>query len=327
MSLFQCHLCGCVENSSCTSGYHSRDEFLKRSPEAYASYRKILGLKEGEPYPALCSVCVPAWFTEDGEYGVGPRPPGYKSEGKKYSDRDGTWHGRFERTFLPKGCYHTDEEGNLRHIETLLHESEMGHGKTMPYDEAPRYTHPEFRLPSRDQAETGRWRALMEKLARPYWMDPDLKEKIDTAAGGLPELVWLLVQRKAELSVEDVDVRAKAIEELKGQLGKSYFKEKAVTKTRDEGGRKGVRARAAVQLSMAAGMGLPSGGPPAPRREQTPEELAAATVRGAAKLQAAEEKRKRKADWLLGKPGRFAEGVTYPITDEIAEIAVRRDDG
>lgn len=30
----------------------------------------------------------------------------------------GKWHGKFERVFLPKGQFHTNDRGNLEHTET-----------------------------------------------------------------------------------------------------------------------------------------------------------------------------------------------------------------
>jgi hypothetical protein len=106
MSLFQCDRCGCLENTACTNGYHIRSSLQNEKGEAVESYRQIMGLKPGQPFGAYCSVCTPVWFTEEGAYGVGPH-----SESR--------WHGKFERRFLPKGLFHTNEDGNLAHIETL----------------------------------------------------------------------------------------------------------------------------------------------------------------------------------------------------------------
>lgn len=48
----------------------------------------------------LCSVCAPTKY-KDG------KPTDF-----------GTWHGEFERVFLPLGMFITDRHGNLAHIET-----------------------------------------------------------------------------------------------------------------------------------------------------------------------------------------------------------------
>jgi hypothetical protein len=92
MSLFQCDKCGCLENTSLTEGYWTGNEYIKGKPE-YQSYRDKLGLAEGQPWGHYCSACNPRG--------------------------DGQWHGKFARLFLPKGLFHTNEDGNLAHIETL----------------------------------------------------------------------------------------------------------------------------------------------------------------------------------------------------------------
>lgn len=89
MSLFQCENCGCVENTACSWQGHSAmtDCF------DWSGYYDLKGKK-------LCSVCGPDTFA-DGE------PSG-----------SGKWHNRFRRTFLPKGMFKTNREGNLEHVET-----------------------------------------------------------------------------------------------------------------------------------------------------------------------------------------------------------------
>lgn len=117
MSLFQCDRCGCLENTSCTGGYWTM-KLVEDYPEVAASYRKVLGLAPDEPFGAYCSVCDPAWFDARGHYGIGPRPKQYK-DSMGIGDGEGKWHGKFERIFLPKGKFHTNDDGNLAHIETL----------------------------------------------------------------------------------------------------------------------------------------------------------------------------------------------------------------
>jgi len=48
----------------------------------------------------LCSACGPSHYSD-----------GVKT-------RHGKWHGKFKRTYLPMGMFHTNREGNLEHNET-----------------------------------------------------------------------------------------------------------------------------------------------------------------------------------------------------------------
>lgn len=90
MSLFQCGVCGCCENTALAcqgcDGY----------AEKFFNWDGI----EDRRGKKLCSVCAP----------------------QKYSDGTPTefrvWHGRFPRTFLPLGQFHTADNGNLAHNET-----------------------------------------------------------------------------------------------------------------------------------------------------------------------------------------------------------------
>ena len=117
MSLFACDKCGCVENTSCTGGYHHYPLNQAQHKNVLDSYRKVLGLPDGVPYGSYCSACDPSWFNEEGDFGIGPRPEGHTS---KYEDRHaGKWHGGFTRRFLAKGMWHTNEDGNLAHVLTL----------------------------------------------------------------------------------------------------------------------------------------------------------------------------------------------------------------
>lgn len=89
MSLFQCEVCGCVENTACAAqGFVMMRRLFDWS---YAPER------EGK---LLCSVCGPVRHSD-----------GTPTE-------FGEWHGRFSRTFLPLGQFVTNDRGNLAHRET-----------------------------------------------------------------------------------------------------------------------------------------------------------------------------------------------------------------
>lgn len=90
MSLFQCEVCGCKENTAlacqgCT-GY----------AESFFDWSGI----EDRKGKKLCSACAPTKY-KDGS--VTPY---------------GKWHGQFKRVFLPLGKYRTDRVGNLELIPT-----------------------------------------------------------------------------------------------------------------------------------------------------------------------------------------------------------------
>jgi len=89
MSLFQCEVCGCCDNTALTP-YHTRD-----IPEIY-TWDGI----EDRAGKKLCSACGPGKFSDG-------TPTNY-----------GKWHGQFKRVFLPKGMFRTAKDGNLEHIET-----------------------------------------------------------------------------------------------------------------------------------------------------------------------------------------------------------------
>lgn len=90
MSLFQCEVCGCCENTALASqGFHGLFESI--FDWSYAPERK--GKR-------LCSACGPLAY-RDG------KPTEY-----------GQWHDVFSRVFLPMGMFLTNEQGNLEHIET-----------------------------------------------------------------------------------------------------------------------------------------------------------------------------------------------------------------
>ena len=89
MSLFQCEVCGCCENTALAAqGF----VWLARCFDwSYAPERE--GMR-------LCSACGPAHY-RDGK-----------------PTKFGKWHGQFERLLLPVGMFKTNERGNLEHIDT-----------------------------------------------------------------------------------------------------------------------------------------------------------------------------------------------------------------
>lgn len=89
MSMFQCEVCGCRENTAyAMQGFRGITECYDWS---YAPERAGL---------LLCSACGPA-LEANGS------PSGF-----------GQWHGKFERVYLPMGMFMRNHRGNLAHIET-----------------------------------------------------------------------------------------------------------------------------------------------------------------------------------------------------------------
>lgn len=89
MSLFQCEHCGCVENTALAcQGFKMVNDWYDWT-----------GIEDRKG-KLLCSACGPT---------VG-------SDG--YETQFGKWHDHFERVFLPKGQFKTNNVGNLEHIET-----------------------------------------------------------------------------------------------------------------------------------------------------------------------------------------------------------------
>lgn len=89
MSLFQCEVCGCCENTALScQGFNGITECFDWS---YAPERE--GLR-------LCSACGPTHYRSG-------KPSEY-----------GKWHGKFQRVFLPLGMFETSCVGNLAHKET-----------------------------------------------------------------------------------------------------------------------------------------------------------------------------------------------------------------
>lgn len=91
MSMFQCQVCGCAENTALTACGHAglNDDCMDWSehPE-----------RRGK---ALCSACA----------------PGKHSDGTECDD-GGQWHGQFDRIFLAPGEWATNKQGNLEHHTT-----------------------------------------------------------------------------------------------------------------------------------------------------------------------------------------------------------------
>ncbi len=90
MSLFQCQLCGCCENTALAS-------------QGFAGYAEGFfdwtGFEDRKG-KKLCSACGPSRYSD-----------GTQTEFSK-------WHGQFPRVYLPLGMFKTARNGNLEHIET-----------------------------------------------------------------------------------------------------------------------------------------------------------------------------------------------------------------
>lgn len=90
MSLFQCEVCGCRENTALAcQGFKIITESFDWS---YAPEREGM---------LLCSACGPVAYV-----------------GNKHPAGFGVWHHQFERIFLPMGEFHTNRVGNLEHTAT-----------------------------------------------------------------------------------------------------------------------------------------------------------------------------------------------------------------
>lgn len=104
MSLFQCQVCGCVENTALSAqGFAMMAHLFDWS---YAPERQ--GLK-------LCSACGPSRYNDGTD--------------TKY----GKWHRQFPRNYLPHGMFETNRVGNISHIETGS-EDYRPYVKSEPYD-------------------------------------------------------------------------------------------------------------------------------------------------------------------------------------------------
>lgn len=91
MSLFQCDNCGCVENTALASQGFKAEYIQKIFDWSDIPERKGM---------LLCSDCGPTQYRDGKE------------------TEFGKWHNKFDRTFLPKGMFKTNREGNLEHRET-----------------------------------------------------------------------------------------------------------------------------------------------------------------------------------------------------------------
>lgn len=90
MSLFQCQQCGCMENTALAC----------QGCDGYAeTFFDWIGLEDRRG-KKLCSACAPAKYSDGTPSGLG------------------TWHGKFERVFLPMGMFRTDRQGNLERIDS-----------------------------------------------------------------------------------------------------------------------------------------------------------------------------------------------------------------
>jgi len=91
MSLFQCEVCGCCENTALT-GANMCQDFAEKWFR-WEGHEDKRGKK-------LCSACGPTKFKEGDLSGLGK------------------WHGKFDRIYLPMGEFKTNQVGNLEHIKT-----------------------------------------------------------------------------------------------------------------------------------------------------------------------------------------------------------------
>ena len=89
MSLFQCDNCGCCENTALSI------QGCKMFSEDF-----VWGTSSGSMGQMVCSDCGPTHFDDGSLTGLGE------------------WHGDFDRVFLPKGMFHTNQQGNLEHNES-----------------------------------------------------------------------------------------------------------------------------------------------------------------------------------------------------------------
>lgn len=90
MSLFQCEVCGCCENTALSS------QGCKGFFEQVFDWTGF----EDRRGKLLCSACGPTKHSDGMETGLGK------------------WHGKFRQVFLPMGEFHTAQNGNLENIKT-----------------------------------------------------------------------------------------------------------------------------------------------------------------------------------------------------------------
>lgn len=87
MSLFQCELCGCCENTALS---------IQGCSSYGVKYFDWTGIEDRKG-KQLCSACGPTKY-------VGGTPT-----------KLGKWHGEFPRRYLPMGMFKTAQNGNLEH--------------------------------------------------------------------------------------------------------------------------------------------------------------------------------------------------------------------
>lgn len=88
MSMFQCEVCGCAENTARGVGvFYIQPKIFDWS---YAPERK--GKK-------VCSACGPSHYSDGSPTRHG-----------------GNWHGKFKRVYYPLGFFKTGPDGNLIHV-------------------------------------------------------------------------------------------------------------------------------------------------------------------------------------------------------------------
>ena len=88
MSLFQCEVCGCRENTSPSA----------QGCDVLHNIFDWTGIEDRRG-KKVCSACAPSKYRNGEPSGLGE------------------WHGIFERVFLPLGMFKTNRQGNLEHIE------------------------------------------------------------------------------------------------------------------------------------------------------------------------------------------------------------------
>ncbi len=89
MSLYQCEVCGCVENTALSF----------QGVKPIADDFDFTGIDDRKN-KLLCSECSPPKFSDGTLTGLG------------------NWHGKFRRLILPLGMFKTNRDGDLEHVET-----------------------------------------------------------------------------------------------------------------------------------------------------------------------------------------------------------------
>ena len=122
MSLFQCDKCGCVENTATSDGGYHIKYLLDGTtpPDVIESYKEVLGLKPKEEFGKYCCVCNQIWYVKKCICNNTPHSHGcrYGRLGIGKAPFEKHWHNKFPRSFLEKGKWVTNRDGNIEHIET-----------------------------------------------------------------------------------------------------------------------------------------------------------------------------------------------------------------